>query len=214
MTGTRHSKDANNRRCELRHSGFRDSGTGDNQPAAGTKASVMIPRKNFPDDVSSPCIRRTPTTSCSAVDRPFSSHPPNTTAPSSTRIFNYTEYLDTLAEYGLNYTRIYPGAYFETDGYFVKDNPLGHRTGRHILPWRCSTVPGYPLGGNLFDLTPGTNGTLNDSGTSSHRRGAAASSLEYACSTAYIRICGPTCCSTTRTTFRAVAPAMPRTSKR
>lgn len=46
----------------------------------------------------------------------------------------------------------YPGAYFETDGLFIKDNPLGPRNGRHCLPWDRSTTPGYPLGGNKFDL--------------------------------------------------------------
>lgn len=66
--------------------------------------------------------------------------------------FDYVGYLDVLAEKGLNYTRIYPGAYFETDGYFIKDNVLGPLNGRHSLPWARSSVPGYCLGGNKFDL--------------------------------------------------------------
>jgi hypothetical protein len=66
--------------------------------------------------------------------------------------FNFVPYLDALAEAGLNYTRIYPGAYFETVDYFAKDNPLGPHPGRHILPWARSRVSGYPLGGNKFDL--------------------------------------------------------------
>ena len=66
--------------------------------------------------------------------------------------FNYVQYLNVLATYGLNYTRIYMGAYFETVDYFVKDNPLGPRNGRHCLPWARSTVKGYSLGGNKFDL--------------------------------------------------------------
>jgi hypothetical protein len=66
--------------------------------------------------------------------------------------FDYLPYLDALAEGGLNYTRIYPGAYFETVDYFAKDNPLGPPLGHHILPWARSSVAGYPLGGNKFDL--------------------------------------------------------------
>jgi hypothetical protein len=66
--------------------------------------------------------------------------------------FDYQVYLDTLAAYGLNYTRIYAGAYLEPEHYFIQDNTLGPRLGRHCLPWGRSARPGYPLGGNLFDL--------------------------------------------------------------
>jgi hypothetical protein len=66
--------------------------------------------------------------------------------------FDYLPYLDVLTGYGLNYTRIYAGAYLEPEHYFIQDNPLGPRIGRHCLPWGRSSVPGYPLGGNLFDL--------------------------------------------------------------
>jgi len=65
--------------------------------------------------------------------------------------FDYIPYLDTLHAYGLNYTRIYPGTLLETDGAFVKDNTLGPRCGRHIVPWARSTIPGFALG-NRFDL--------------------------------------------------------------
>jgi hypothetical protein len=66
--------------------------------------------------------------------------------------FAFEPYLNVLEEAGLNYTRIYPGAYFETADYFVKDNPLGPLPGRQVLPWARSEQPGYPLGGNKFDL--------------------------------------------------------------
>lgn len=71
--------------------------------------------------------------------------------------FDYIPYLDVLASYGLNYTRIYAGAYLEPEHYFIQDNTLGPRVGRHCLPWRrsyqpSSELPGYPYGGNLFDL--------------------------------------------------------------
>ncbi len=66
--------------------------------------------------------------------------------------FDYLPYLDALAAYGMNATRIYAGAYLEPEHYFIQDNPLGPPAGRHFLPWGRSWVPGYPLGGNLFDL--------------------------------------------------------------
>ncbi len=66
--------------------------------------------------------------------------------------FDYVPYLDMLAAYGLNYTRIYAGAYLEPEHYFIQDNSLGPRIGRHCLPWGRSAEPGYPLGGNRFDL--------------------------------------------------------------
>ena len=66
--------------------------------------------------------------------------------------FNYTAYLDQLRAYGLNYTRIYPGALFEPVGKFMTGNTLAPRPRRLILPWARSDKPGYMLGGNLFDL--------------------------------------------------------------
>jgi hypothetical protein len=61
-------------------------------------------------------------------------------------------YLDALAAYGMNCTRIYAGAYLEPVDYFIQDNTLGPRPNRQLLPWARSKQPGYPLGGNLFDL--------------------------------------------------------------
>jgi hypothetical protein len=66
--------------------------------------------------------------------------------------FDYLPYLDVLAAYGLNYTRIYAGAYLEPEHYFIHDNTLGPRVGRHCLPWGRSAIPGYPYGGNKLDL--------------------------------------------------------------
>jgi hypothetical protein len=70
--------------------------------------------------------------------------------------FDYLVYLDVLAAYGLNYTRIYTGAYLEPEHYFIQDNSLGPRLGRHCLPWGRTAErgdqPGYPLGGSRFDL--------------------------------------------------------------
>ena len=66
--------------------------------------------------------------------------------------FDYAAYLDVLAAYRLNYTRIYAGAYVEPEHYFIQENTLGLRIGRHCLPWAQSKQPDYPLGGGLFDL--------------------------------------------------------------
>ena len=68
--------------------------------------------------------------------------------------FDYTVFLDTLAANGMNFTRIYPGAYIERDGEYMPDNNLGARNGRQILPWVKTTVSGAHevLGGNKLDL--------------------------------------------------------------
>jgi len=68
--------------------------------------------------------------------------------------FEYRKYLDTLAAEGLNYTRVFSGAYVEPDGAFnIKRNTLAPLAGRFICPWPRSNQPGYANGGNKFDLT-------------------------------------------------------------
>ncbi len=66
--------------------------------------------------------------------------------------FDYVAYFDALRSYGLNYTRIYPGALFEPVGKFGKGNTLGVKPSSLILPWARSNIPGYTLCGNKFDL--------------------------------------------------------------
>ena len=66
--------------------------------------------------------------------------------------FNYVTYFDALKAYGLDYTRIYPGALFEPIGKFLPGNTLGPRPRSLILPWARSSQPGYTLCGNKFDL--------------------------------------------------------------
>ena len=70
------------------------------------------------------------------------------------RDFDYLAFLDTLAAAGMNFTRIYPGAYIERDGEYVPDNVLGPRPGRQILPWARSreSCAHDVLGGAKFDL--------------------------------------------------------------
>jgi hypothetical protein len=68
--------------------------------------------------------------------------------------FDYRRYLDTLAGDGLNYTRVFSGAYVEPQGAFkIARNTLAPAPGRFIAPWLRSSEPGYPNGGNKFDLT-------------------------------------------------------------
>jgi len=67
--------------------------------------------------------------------------------------FDYVKYFDTLAEYGLNYTRIYPGGYVESENqWFADGDILGPSDKDLIVPWARSNVPGYVKGGNKFDL--------------------------------------------------------------
>ncbi len=66
--------------------------------------------------------------------------------------FDYITYFDALQSYGLNYTRIYPGALFEPVDKFIPGNTLGVNPASLVLPWARSKTPGYGLGGNLFDL--------------------------------------------------------------
>ncbi len=66
--------------------------------------------------------------------------------------FDYVKYLGALHSYGLNYTRIYPGALFEPVDKYIKGNTLGVRPDKLVLPWARSNKPGYAPGGNLFDL--------------------------------------------------------------
>ena len=66
--------------------------------------------------------------------------------------FDFSRYLDALAKYGLNYTRIYPGYLFEPMGKFLAGNTLGAKPANLVLPWARSNQPGYLLSGNKFDL--------------------------------------------------------------
>lgn len=66
--------------------------------------------------------------------------------------FDIEAYFETLAAYGLNYTRIYPGAYIEVEGMFIENNTLAPKTSRHLLPWARSTEPGCWDGGSKYDL--------------------------------------------------------------
>ena len=68
--------------------------------------------------------------------------------------FDYRKYLDTLAADGMNYTRVFSGAYVEPEGAFkIARNTLAPRPGRFLAPWPRSSEPGHPDVGNKFDLS-------------------------------------------------------------
>ena len=68
--------------------------------------------------------------------------------------FDYIPFLNRLHEYGMNLTRIYPGAYVEMKDQYAKGNPLGPAPDRYILPWKKSTVSeaNTNLGLHKYDL--------------------------------------------------------------
>jgi hypothetical protein len=66
--------------------------------------------------------------------------------------FDYVTYLNALEAYGLNYTRIWPGALLEVVGEYVKDNTMGPKPRRTIVPWARSNEPSCVYWGNKFDL--------------------------------------------------------------
>jgi hypothetical protein len=68
--------------------------------------------------------------------------------------FDYRRYLDTLAADGMNYTRVFTGAYVEPEGAFnITRNTLAPAPHRFIAPWPRSSQPGYAKGGSRFDLS-------------------------------------------------------------
>jgi len=68
--------------------------------------------------------------------------------------FDFVRYLDTLKRDGLNYTRIFSGAYCESPADFsIRENTLAPASGRLLCPWARSDQPGYAGGGNRFDLS-------------------------------------------------------------
>jgi hypothetical protein len=67
--------------------------------------------------------------------------------------FDFRRYLDTLAADGMNYTRVFSGAYVESEGAFkITRNTLAPRPRRYITPWARSSQAGYANAGNKFDL--------------------------------------------------------------
>jgi len=68
--------------------------------------------------------------------------------------FDYKKYLQTLAKDRLNNTRVFAGSYVEPQGAFnIERNTLAPGENKFIAPWARSSTPGYPNGGNKFDLS-------------------------------------------------------------
>lgn len=68
--------------------------------------------------------------------------------------FDFETYFNTLAQDGLNYTRLFTGSYFEPQGAFnIQKNTLAPNAGRVLTPWARSQTQGYIGGGNKFDLS-------------------------------------------------------------
>lgn len=69
------------------------------------------------------------------------------------RDFDYLVYLNELRQLGLNQTRLFTGSYVSRTSYGGPEYPDSLVPGdRLIVPWARSDTPGYPLGGNKFDL--------------------------------------------------------------
>lgn len=69
------------------------------------------------------------------------------------RDFNYQKYLNTLAEDGLNLTRIFCGTYLEQPGSFgIRHNTLAPPAESFLAPWKRTDVEGNRGGGAKFDL--------------------------------------------------------------
>jgi len=65
--------------------------------------------------------------------------------------FDYVSYFDKLLAYGMNYTRIYPGAFVECEGKWMPEDNMAPGADL-IVPWVRSDTPGFRGGGNKFDL--------------------------------------------------------------
>lgn len=69
------------------------------------------------------------------------------------RDFDLARYVASVRRDGLNYTRVFGGAYVEPQGAFnIERNTLAPAPGRFLAPWARSDQPGYAGGGNKFDL--------------------------------------------------------------
>jgi hypothetical protein len=67
---------------------------------------------------------------------------------------DFRRYLQTLADEGMNETRLFGGSYVEVPGasFGIQRNDLAPAAGTFLAPWARSTTPGYAGGGNKFDL--------------------------------------------------------------
>jgi hypothetical protein len=133
---------------------------------------LSIPKKSIMKNMIIFFIALMPCVSCNKKYNPISLHPENThyflfrgkpvILIGSTEHygavmnldFDYVRYLDELSNKGLNVTRTFSGVYVEPQGAFgIAKNTLAPAKEKFICPWARSNQPGYPGGGNKFDLT-------------------------------------------------------------
>jgi hypothetical protein len=68
--------------------------------------------------------------------------------------FDFAKYFKTLKSQQMNMTRVFTGSYVEPSGAFnIASNSMAPGPGKFIAPWLRSGEPGYPNGGNRFDLS-------------------------------------------------------------
>lgn len=68
--------------------------------------------------------------------------------------FDYVKYLNTLHAEGMNYTRVFSGAYVEKPGVFnMEKNTLAPETGCYLAPWKRVSEKSLYDGENKFDLS-------------------------------------------------------------
>lgn len=67
--------------------------------------------------------------------------------------FDFMVYLKEMQSKGMNLTRVFSGVYCEDPASFdIEKNTLAPRWNKFITPFARSETPGYPFGGNKFDL--------------------------------------------------------------
>jgi hypothetical protein len=124
----------------------------------------------------------------------------------------HSDNLDALEAFGLNYTRIWPGAVLEMVDEYVKGNTMGPPPRKTIVPWARSNEPGYLYGGNKFDLdkwNPDLFARLMDFIVKAAQREIVVEICFF-----NARIGGLSLPYITRTTYRGSASAISRTRRR
>jgi len=68
--------------------------------------------------------------------------------------FDFEKYLKTMHAEGMNYTRIFSGAYVEIpESFSIRENTLAPKEGRYLAPWKRTGEPGLYKGEMKFDFT-------------------------------------------------------------
>ncbi|NLT78125.1 MAG: DUF4091 domain-containing protein [Planctomycetes bacterium] len=120
------------------------------QPSAGPANSGRVPLRLHPDNPRYFQFRQEPTVLITSGEH---------YGALINLDFDYVAYLDELARYSFNHTRLFSGTYREVPGAFgIQGNTLAPAPQRYAAPWARSDTPGYFNGGNKFDLTQWDDG--------------------------------------------------------